>query len=1461
MNRIYQGRVSTVQTLVPGSTGLLPEHWEPLDEFPMAAKKMGEEVLFRHHELFQDAVNYYVIALASLGSSPASKLTRLCGLLENVWDQANKKGQQRQGMRDSLMRTWQLAEPPTLADAVERFRQSIQANGVPLTTAEKAGEYLLSKLGGDSAIQKAGPDFFPMFCDVESNPTYKLSAKRRERADDEERLRRALHDDLSEVQIRELAASITLGSVVNLQPDVDPDVGEAAFERLKAARTTFASEVSEELLNEWLVELDDSFSMPKSRGGNINVGRVNSCLLFLAFPNSLTKSLFQSTFSPPKPASVSKKAMEVLDDTAKDESRFLVDGDDPIKKARGTRGFVFQGFTSLPIWKADGSKLVWKGFDIAAFKEALKVFNQFQQNVDKREEKLNSLANRLLVMDGERAMDGYSRESVRDQQVLERLEKIWRECKGKPKLPANDNGEEATVTRFVGDKRIERLRQIVNADLAEEYRLTDGRSTPYGLRRRTMKGWVDVKRKWQSIVKPGVPFSEELREQLKTALDEMRGGEKREKIGSHKLFEALLADEEAWSVWREPDKALADLIVENGWPADPLDAYREYCEIRETIEEVTKRQLNFTPADPRYSRRLFIFTEACSFCNDRGEYKHDPNELAVTVPVAVRGDSGRYSVQRLRLLYSAPRLLRDQIRSDSGAYAQDWSQPMMQALYGEKEGASNPQALKDAAVQLMPDYDSKGERRVLLNFPLTLSTEVCWQRIYELRGQEAVYGLRYSKRDTKKKTPLNGGLWESNIRTFWESDSPKQRDALLWPDERASQDWSKGNWWDKLAGFSVLATDLGTRHAASVALVECSHEKQGTSRFIGHAGGKAWFARYRSGSILRLPGENAMVLRPESPLDYKKGMGTAFREELYGERGRMADEKECNQTLEILEALSQSELMADVTDAAILQKRFSFPEQNDKLLVAVRRAQGWIANCISWHWKLSQPDSEEQRIAAIGQIREHKRVPDWSSLADGTAENLVLLRDLLHNEIIAQRKRVQESLLLLTARILPLRGRGWEWIGHPAKEDCHLLRHTQDGTGPTKVKLRGQRGLSIARIEQLSEVRRRWQSLNQSLRRQIGEKPLTASEMRDDSIPDPCPDILVKLENIREQRVNQTAHLILVQALGLKLREPRLSPKHRSDNDIHGEYQVVRPPVDFIVLEDLSRYLSEQGRSRSENTRLMKWCHRAVLIKVKMLAEPFGIPVLETQAAYSSRFCSLTGIAGFRAAEIGWGDRNDFRWRVLLKEAAEAREKGKPPSENAVFAVALFAQLEEIGKSDQPHRTLIGPQPGGPMFVTAVEVAHPSPSNKRKQAGNIGVLPMQADLNAATNLALRAVAHPSCASVHHRLRTERKKGAKGQADSFIAREPRRFGKDKIGIVIEKENGLPKERNPNLFFDEERVADFGRARLENDSGSNFSYASGPGLWSNVNERMLSRCREINERRLRHWSEDPSDDIQY
>lgn len=127
-------------------------------------------------------------------------------------------------------------------------------------------------------------------------------------------------------------------------------------------------------------------------------------------------------------------------------------------------------------------------------------------------------------------------------------------------------------------------------------------------------------------------------------------------------------------------------------------------------------------------------------------------------------------------------------------------------------------------------------------------------------------------------------------------------------------------------------------------------------------------------------------------------------------------------------------------------------------------------------------------------------------------------------------KKLPMWLETIANRIYRSRRGRLQWRNHPDQPDCHLLdftlRSTEERNGLTKEEkwLAGQRGLSIERIEQVEELRKRCQSLNQMLRRNIGCAPKAS---RDESIPDPCETILAKLEEIKEQRRNQTAHMIL----------------------------------------------------------------------------------------------------------------------------------------------------------------------------------------------------------------------------------------------------------------------------------------------------------------------------------------------
>src|ERR1700685_264236 len=88
MNRIYQGRVSKVE-IPDGKDEHGKPKWKRLDA--------GESALWQHHELFQDAVNYYTLALAAMAAGLKSDSPKGKAMLEwraevlKSWVKARRK--------------------------------------------------------------------------------------------------------------------------------------------------------------------------------------------------------------------------------------------------------------------------------------------------------------------------------------------------------------------------------------------------------------------------------------------------------------------------------------------------------------------------------------------------------------------------------------------------------------------------------------------------------------------------------------------------------------------------------------------------------------------------------------------------------------------------------------------------------------------------------------------------------------------------------------------------------------------------------------------------------------------------------------------------------------------------------------------------------------------------------------------------------------------------------------------------------------------------------------------------------------------------------------------------------------------------------------------------------------------------------------------------------------------------
>jgi hypothetical protein len=198
------------------------------------------------------------------------------------------------------------------------------------------------------------------------------------------------------------------------------------------------------------------------------------------------------------------------------------------------------------------------------------------------------------------------------------------------------------------------------------------------------------------------------------------------------------------------------------------------------------------------------------------------------------------------------------------------------------------------------------------------------------------------------------------------------------------------------------------------------------------------------------------------------------------------------------------------------------------------------------------------------------------------------------------------------------------------------------------------------------------------------------------------------------------------------------------------------------------------------------------------------------------------------------------RWGRHLK--GERISDAKSVREHRLVA-KLFEMLdlanEERRSSDKrnPWRTLYAPQRGGALFIAT--------------AGNGG--PVQADINAAVNLGLRAIASPDCHAVHARVRLDRENEAY---------RPRRKSKREEARWKEtpKKTSFTFAQPPpadlrDAFFDVLNVAGYDHCDIADVEGR---FAGGRGFWDTVNKREWARCLSLNAGRLRGWGIQPPSD---
>jgi IS605 OrfB family transposase len=378
--------------------------------------------------------------------------------------------------------------------------------------------------------------------------------------------------------------------------------------------------------------------------------------------------------------------------------------------------------------------------------------------------------------------------------------------------------------------------------------------------------------------------------------------------------------------------------------------------------------------------------------------------------------------------------------------------------------------------------------------------------------------------------------------------------------------------------------------------------------------------------------------------------------------------------------------------------------------------------------------AEKKRRADLEGSLKDERAWNWDKLAKE-------VMDQIENHF-SGKDSLDRLLMAVIEFCLPLRGRHWSW---DSNRKARL--HWDQKDEAHNPNIQGMRGLSMKRLEQILNLRQRCQSFAKLEDRYHG--PYKAGnynppDSNRDERPDVCPLLLERSNRIREQRVDQTAHLILAEALGMELKNPAEVEKKKErklEVDLHGEYQRRKdkhgkpyPRCSIIVLENLDRYKMSLGRTKSENSRLMKWAHGKILDKLEDMCRPFGITLMLVDPAFSSHFDSRTGLPGVRVNQVSAGFHEEYPYNRWIEGKTKANKLTK-------LAEDIKRLAQQFAEHPEYRGELVLAVEGGKEFVPVM-----SPN------GGEGLI--NADICAAGNIGLRGVADPQRWDVFPRLRTK-----------------------------------------------------------------------------------------------------------
>jgi hypothetical protein len=258
-------------------------------------------------------------------------------------------------------------------------------------------------------------------------------------------------------------------------------------------------------------------------------------------------------------------------------------------------------------------------------------------------------------------------------------------------------------------------------------------------------------------------------------------------------------------------------------------------------------------------------------------------------------------------------------------------------------------------------------------------------------------------------------------------------------------------------------------------------------------------------------------------------------------------------------------------------------------------------------------------------------------------------------------------------------------------------------------------GLSIDRIDSLERLSR----LQRAFSQRPDETTVFHMSKRGDT---PARAVRDKMERLREDRLKKLANAIAMSALGLVGTEA--DKRARIEKAHHAGPRFA--PVEAIAIESLRHYRPDAARGREENRRLMAWSARELAKRLGEACDLHGLLLVEVTPSFTSRLCSHCGGPGIRCEDLQrkYLDRYPY-WR---RERARALKRAESERD------ALQAWLAGINPKELPEETIRIPKPGASVFVCANDTCD---LGRRGDKG--GPAGLQADLNAAANIALRAM--------------------------------------------------------------------------------------------------------------------------